>query len=75
MKNAQIWKLKDSHRPIVKIEYSIYELQGSSMLYSDASVLWNGLRAPKGSRLLATIKVPANDPKSALWALKKWTGT
>jgi len=45
------------------------------MLESDASVLWNGIRAPKGAKMLASIKVPANDPKSALWALKKWTGT
>jgi hypothetical protein len=75
MKNAQIWKLKDSHRPIVKIEYTIYELQRSTMLESDAGDLWNGVRAPKGAKMLATIKVPGNTKKSALWALKKWTGT
>jgi hypothetical protein len=73
-KNAQIWKLATSHRPIVKIEYTIYELQGRSILESDASVLWNGLIAPKGAKLLATIKVPGNDAKSAMWALKKWVG-
>jgi hypothetical protein len=75
MKNAQIWKLPNSHRPIVKIEYTIYELQRSTLLESDAQGLWNGCRAPKGAKMLAIIKVPHNDAKSALWALKKWTGT
>jgi hypothetical protein len=73
-KNAQIWKLKNSNRPIVKIEYTIYELQGSVMFESDASALWNGVIKPKGAELLATIKVESNTAKSALWALQKWTG-
>ncbi len=71
-KNAQIWKLKNVNRPIVKIEYTIYELHGRTMLESDASGLWHGIIAPKGAKMLATIKVPKNDARSALWALDKW---
>lgn len=71
-KNAQIWKLKNVNRPIVKIEYTLYELHGSTIMSSDAGDVWNGVVAPKGARMLAMFKVPKNDARSALWALTKW---
>jgi hypothetical protein len=71
-KDAQIWKLKGVNRPIVKIEYTVYELHCQKVTEYDASRLWHGIVAPKGAKMLATIKVPRNDAKSALWALDKW---
>lgn len=71
-KDAQIWKLKNVNQPIVKIEYTVYELHGSKITEYDASRLWHGTAAPKGAKMLAMIKVPRNDAKSAIWALDKW---
>ena len=78
MKNAQVWKLKGSPRPIIKIEYTIYDFYyknahgGVGEIEVDASALWNGTAAPKGAKLLGTVKVPNNDKKSARYAYEVW---
>lgn len=77
-KNAQIWELKVTNKriknPFVKIEYTLYYTDGKQMYDADARVLWKGVVAPKGAKMLAVIKVPRNDAESAMWALKKWVG-
>jgi len=65
-----VWKLRASERSTTIIECSKVQ---------DAGEVWNGVNKPRGGMgagwtLLAMFKVPGNDVRSAMWAVRKWLG-
>ena len=73
MKDAQIWEIPGKKTPIVKIEYTLYyDMKYGAIRNADASIMWNGVKKPKGAKMLAMIKVEKNDSKHAMWALNRW---
>lgn len=78
--DAKLFKIEGVRLPVVKIQGTVYELKrgaNTSVMFESLAEEngWKGACGkPRGWTLLATIKVSGNDPRSAMWALKKWIG-